>query len=42
VTSLTLSELVALLRSGEVEEGALAEFAADYAAAAKVFRKKDD
>ncbi|RKT83478.1 hypothetical protein SAMN05421805_10535 [Saccharopolyspora antimicrobica] len=39
---LTLKELAALLRSGAVEEGPLADFAADYREAAKVFRKKDD
>lgn len=39
---LTLKELAALLRSGAVEKGPLADFAADYREAAKVFRKKDD
>ena len=39
---MTLKELAALLRSGEVEVGPIAEFAADYAKAKKVFRKKDD
>ena len=39
---MTLKELVALFRSGEVEDGPIAEFAADYRKAAQVFRKKDD
>ena len=39
---LTLSELAELLRSGTVEEGPLAEFDADYRAAAELVRKKDD
>ncbi|PKW14265.1 hypothetical protein A8926_1868 [Saccharopolyspora spinosa] len=39
---LTLKELAALLRSGEVEEGPLADFAVDYQEASRVFRKKDD
>ena len=39
---MTLRELAALLRSEEVEEGPLADFAAEYREAAKVFRKKDD
>jgi hypothetical protein len=42
VNPLTLKELVALLRSGEVEEGPLAEFAVEYREAAQVFHKKDD
>lgn len=39
---MTLSELAELLRSGTVEEGPLAEFDADYRAAAELVRKKDD
>ncbi len=39
---MTLRELAALLRSGEVEEGPIADFAIDYAEAQKVLRKKDD
>ncbi|MBB5153555.1 hypothetical protein BJ970_001089 [Saccharopolyspora phatthalungensis] len=39
---MTLKELAALLRSGAVEEGPLAEFAVDYHEASRVFRKKDD
>lgn len=39
---MSLQELAALVRSGEVPEGPLAEFAAEYRAAAEVFRKKDD
>ena len=39
---LTLKELAALVRSGEIEDGPLADFAADYHEAARVFRKKDD
>lgn len=39
---LTLQELAALLRSGEVQDGPLADFAAEYRTASEVFRKKDD
>lgn len=39
---MTLQELTALLRSGEVEEGPIADFAIDYTEAQKVLRKKDD
>lgn len=39
---LTLKELAALLRSGEVEDGPIAEFDAEYREAAEVFQKKDD
>ncbi|GAB3284046.1 hypothetical protein GCM10027563_15510 [Parasphingorhabdus pacifica] len=42
VNPLTLKELAALFRAGEVQEGPIAEFAADYRKAAQVFRKKDD
>jgi hypothetical protein len=42
VFSLTLGELAALARSGEVEEGPIAEFAADYREASRVLHKKDD
>ena len=39
---MTLQELAALLRSDEVQDGPLADFAAEYQAASEVFRKKDD
>ena len=39
---MTLQELAALLRSGDVQDGPLADFAAEYRAASEVFRKKDD
>ena len=42
VNSLTLRELAALVRSGAVDDGPLAEFAADYRDASRVYRKKDD
>ncbi|GAA4856648.1 hypothetical protein GCM10023222_03760 [Saccharopolyspora cebuensis] len=42
VEPLTLKELVALLRSGEVVDGPLADFAADYGEAARHVHKKDD
>lgn len=40
--SLTLKELAALLRSGEVKDGPLADFEAQYREAARIFWKKDD
>ena len=42
MASLTIKELAELMRSGEVTEGPLADFTAEYEAASKVFRKKDD
>lgn len=42
VNPLTLKELAAILRSGEVQDGVIADFEADYAEASKVFWKKDD
>ncbi|MCP2332383.1 hypothetical protein G443_002653 [Actinoalloteichus cyanogriseus DSM 43889] len=39
---MSLKELAALLRSGQAEDGALAEYAAEYAREQKIFRKKDD
>lgn len=42
VNPLTLKELAAILRSGDVQDGPIADFEADYAEASKVLRKKDD
>lgn len=39
---LTLKELAALLRSGEAQDGPIADFQADYREAAEVFLKMDD
>jgi hypothetical protein len=39
---MSLEELAARLRRGEVQDGALAEYAEEYSKAQKVFRKKDD
>ena len=40
--NITQQELADLLRSGEIQDGPLADFAAEYRAASEVFRKKDD
>jgi hypothetical protein len=42
VTAMSLEELAAQLRRGEVEDRVLAEYAAEYATAGKVFRSKKD
>lgn len=42
VIVMSLEELAARIRNGEVADGALGEFAAEYAKAEKIFRKKDD
>ncbi|MBB4968524.1 hypothetical protein [Saccharothrix violaceirubra] len=42
VTAMSLEELAAQLRRGEIEDRALAEYAAEYAAARKLFRSKKD
>jgi len=39
---MTLEELAAQLRRGEVEDHALAEYAAEYAKAGQAFRSKKD
>ena len=39
---LTLKELAALLRSGEAQDGPIADYQKDYRKAAEVFWKKDD
>lgn len=39
---MSIEELAAQLRSGEIENGELAEYAAEYARAEVVFRNKKD
>ncbi|MCP2165542.1 hypothetical protein [Goodfellowiella coeruleoviolacea] len=39
---MSIEELAAQLRRGEIEDRALAEYAAEYAKAQKVFRSKKD
>ncbi|HEX6347678.1 MULTISPECIES: hypothetical protein [Umezawaea] len=42
VTAMSLEELAAQLRRGEIEDRALAEYAAEYVTAGKCFRSKKD
>ncbi|GAA2797644.1 hypothetical protein GCM10010452_27480 [Crossiella cryophila] len=39
---MSIEELAALVREGKAKDSALADYAAEYAKARKVFRKKDD
>ena len=39
---MSIEELAAQLRSGDIEDGALAEYAAEYAQAEQVFRKSQE
>lgn len=39
---MSIEELAAQLRRGEIEDGALAEYADEYAQAEQVFRNKKD
>jgi hypothetical protein len=42
VTAMSLEELAAQLRRGEIEDRVLAEYAAEYVTAGKCFRSKKD
>ncbi|AXX28011.1 hypothetical protein APASM_0646 [Actinosynnema pretiosum subsp. pretiosum] len=42
MTAMSLEELAAQLRRGEIEDRVLAEYAAEYATAGKCFRSKKD
>lgn len=42
VNPVSIEELAARIRRGELKDGMLADFAVRYAQARKIFRKKDD